>query len=189
MNGLELIYDFFEDHVRAASAVRERRPIALGVLCFLIGGLSVFAAQALSYRLLLSVSWSSCALLLLWKLAAGFLLVAVLHLLLEMGGRQGSAAGLFVLFGFSELAWALALPLVMLARLFSPLWPLTAIFLGVTFWSFLLKARSLQDSYQISAGRAWMTLALPYLGMAALGLALASLALLSLALHLFKIWH
>jgi hypothetical protein len=44
----------------------------------------------------------------------------------------------------------------------------------VGLYNLSLKARSLQDTYQLSQGRAWITLALPYLAtIVASGLALA----------------
>ncbi|OGR87799.1 MAG: hypothetical protein A3J74_02070 [Elusimicrobia bacterium RIFCSPHIGHO2_02_FULL_57_9] len=188
MGFIELIYDYFEDHVRAAGVVKERRPLAFGVLCFLIGGVSLFMAQALSQRLFFSVSWSSCALVLLWKLSAGFLLVAVLHLILDMEGYQGSAAGLFVHFGLAELAWAMAIPMIIVARLspggFSWIAPLIFFFVGLL--SIGLKARSLQDNYNLSAGRAWMTLSIPYLAVFLVGLLAFSLALISLIMQFVK---
>lgn len=188
MGFIELLYDYFEDHVRAAATVNERRPLAFGVLCFVIGGVSLFMAQALSQRLLFPFSWSSCALLLLWKLSAGFLLVAVLHLILEMEGFKGSAAGLFVLFGMTELAWAAAVPLLLIARLAAGNWPwaATAVFFVVSLASLSLKARSLKDHYRLSAGRAWLTLSLPYLAVLLLTLLAFSLALISLILKVFK---
>jgi len=187
MGSLELVYDYLEDHARASAQVSERRPLALGLLSFLIGGLSFYVAQVLAGRVLLPFSWSSCALTLLWGLSAGFLLAGVLHLILEMQGIQGSAAGLFVQLGLAELSWTLAVPLVFLARLLltrSSL-VLTLVFLLVGALSLILKARGLQDNYRISAGRAWLTLSLPYL--AAIGVLLLALSLA--ALEAFKLFR
>lgn len=175
---MELIYDYFEDHVRAAALVNERRPVALGVLCFLLAGLSLFLSQALTDRLhLFGVSFSSCALAMLWKLAAGFLLAAVVHVIVDMGGVAGSAASLFVLFGLADLAWTLAVPLVLIARVFSTSsWVVTGIYLALGVLTLSLKARGLQDNYRINPGRAWLTLGLPYvlaLGIVLIGVSLA----------------
>lgn len=189
MSSVELIYDYFEDHVRAAVAVNERRPLALGVLCFLVGGLSLFLAQALAQRLhIFSFSWASLILTLGWKVAAGFLMAAVLHLILEMFGVKGSAVALFVLLGLAELSWALALPMVLLARLVSerPSWGVTAVFFGVGLLCLSLKARSLQDNYRIGAGLAWFTLGLPYLAMTLAAVLAFSLAMIRLILEFVK---
>ncbi len=189
MSGVELIYDYFEDHVRASALVNERRPVALGVLCFLIAGLSIFVSQALTNRLhLLGVSVSSAALAMGWKLAAGFLLTAVVHVIVDMGGVAGSAAALFVLFGLADLGWALAVPLVLIARVFtSSSWVVTGIYLALGVLTLSLKARGLQDNYKINAGRAWMTLGLPYVAAVALVLLGVSLAVVGLIVKLVHI--
>jgi len=189
VNAIELLFDFFEDHLKAAAAVRARRPLALGSLCFALGALSFYVATAVSGRLdPLPFGLITLTLLLLWELAMGFVLTAVLHLIAEMEGRQGSAAELFVLFGMANLIWGLAIPLVMvfMSVLPRPHWPVTAVFLIVGFFNLSLKARSLQDTYQVSSGRAWVTLILPYLAtLMASGLAL-SLAMASLFIGLMK---
>src|SRR5580704_10126573 len=118
MNGIELIFDYFEDHVRAAMAIQERRPLALGVLCFILGGTSLFVAQAMTQRLyILPFSWSSLLLTVGWKVAAGFLMTAILHVLLDFSGNKGSAASLFVLLGMASLVWGLTVPLLLITRL------------------------------------------------------------------------
>ena len=183
MSDLELVFDYFEDHVRVAAQVNERRPIFLGLFCYVLGGVSLYVAQALAQRLyVLPYSWSFCALAVLWELGAGFLLAAALHLIVELGGAAGSAASLFVLLGMAELSWSLAVPLVLLARLFfreSSL-AVTVALLAVAFWSLTLKARSLRDNYHIGLGRAWLSLGLPYFAAAVLAVLAFSLALIGL---------
>ncbi|MDE2040142.1 MAG: hypothetical protein KGO96_09750 [Elusimicrobia bacterium] len=180
MPTLELLYDFIEEPSRACEAVRRTRPLAAGLLGFLIGGSGFLAAQALSNRLhFLSFSWACLAAVVAWKIVFVFILAGVLHLILQFQGRQGDAVALFILFGLTELAWALALPLVLLlkAAAASP-WLISTAFLLVGLLSLGLKARSLQDDYGLSAGRAWLTLSLPYLVVAAvLALAVSLLAL------------
>jgi hypothetical protein len=88
----------------------------------------------------------------------------------------------------ANLSWALAVPLALVFMAFLPRaqWLLTAAFLLVGFYNLSLKARSLQDTYQLSQGRAWITLALPYLAtVTASGVALV-LAMASLVLQVMK---
>jgi hypothetical protein len=189
MGGLELIYDFFEDHVRAAGHVNEGRPLALGVLSFLIGGLSLFVAHALSQGLvLLSFSWSSLALTLLFKVCAGFLMAALLHLILEIAGAKGSAASLFVLLGMASLVWALSVPMVLISRLVFNGSALATgtIFVIIGLLSLSLKARSLQDNYQVGPGKAWVALLLPYLAVAVAGVLMFALAVAGLVFQIVK---
>lgn len=187
-SSLDLVYDYFEDHVRSAAIVRERRPLALGVLGFLVGGVSVFVAQALTQRLhLLSFSWTSLAVMLAWKVLASFLLVAVLHLVLELQGLRGDAVALFICFGLADLAWTLAVPAALMVRaVSSSSWLVTASFMAVGFLTLSLKARSLQDAYRISSGKAWITLGLPYLALVAGALLALSLVVLRVIVETMK---
>lgn len=188
MNGIELLYDYLEDHVRAAAAIRERKPLAMGVLCFVFGGVSLFVAQALTSRLhVFGFSVSAAALAALWKVITGFILTAVLHMMVEMSGKTGSASSLFVLFGLADLSWALAVPLVLIARACgaSP-WVVSFIFLSIGILQLTLKARGLQDNYQLAPGRAWLTLSMPYLATAALVLVMLSLAVVGLVIQLVR---
>ncbi|MDD5656066.1 MAG: hypothetical protein PHF00_02285 [Elusimicrobia bacterium] len=165
---MELVFDFFEDHVKAAAAVKARRPLALGVLCFMLGALGFFTAQELSGRLvLLPFGGIGFALFLLWELGAGLVMVAVLHLIADFQGRPGSASELFVLFGMAQLVWGLAVPAVLVLLALAPTWrwPAGAAFLLLGLASLSLKARSIQDTYQVSLGRAWFNLILPYLAL------------------------
>lgn len=188
---MELVFDFFEDHVKAADAVKARRPLALGFFCLGLGTLSFFVAMALSGRLgMLPFGWIGFSLLLLWEIGAALLLAAVLHLIVDFQGRQGSVSELFILFGMANLIWGLAVPLalVFMAMPGAKHWP-SAAFLLIGLANLSLKARSLKDTYRVSTGRAWVTLALPYLFLLfASGLAV-SLAMASIFIQLVKVFN
>lgn len=192
MGVLELVFDYFEDHVQAAARIDERRPVAFGALCFAVGALSLFVAQGLAGRLFpLSFGWPSLALMVLWELLCGFLLAAVLHFLLDLGGVRGSGSGLFVHLGLANLAWALAVPLVLILKFLLPgssLAP-TAVFLGVGLLSVGFKARGIQDNYRVTSAKAWVTLSLPYLLMMAASLLALGLAAGILFVELMKAFH
>lgn len=187
MNSVELLFDYFEDHVKATGAIVERKPVALGILCFMIGGVSLFVAQALANRLtLFSFSWAACSMSLIWKLGAGFLLAAVVHAVLEFSGAAGSAAALFVLFGMADLVWALAIPLLLIARAFAggSSWLVTMVFIVVGFYTVVLKVRGIQDAYHVTPGRAWTSISLPYVAIVAGTLLVISLAVADLVMKL-----
>lgn len=177
MSALETIYDYFEDHAQAAHYVQETRPVLFGVFCFALGALSLFMAQAMTQRLiLLPFNFPSLAFFMLWRVAAGFLMAAVLHMIMEFSGAKGSAATLFVLLGMATLIWALAIPLILISRFLWPQshWPVTIIFAGVGLLGLSLKARGIQDTYHVGASRAWFTLLLPYFAVVvAAGIALS----------------
>lgn len=189
---MELLYDFFADHVRACAVVIERRPMFLGLVCWALGAASLFVAQALAGKLaVVGFTWAGLGLSVVWKLAQAFVLVALLHLLLELQGAKGSAAGLFVLCGMADLAWALAVPATLLAQAFVPQpgWTVTGLFAAIGLLSFSLKARAIQDVYRVSAGRAWTTLSLPYLAAVVAVLSAFSLAVAGLFMQLVKAMH
>jgi hypothetical protein len=175
---LDLVWDFFESPADLAGAPRADAPMALGVACFLIGGLSAFLARALpGGEGLLGFSWPVCVLLMSWRLVSGFALACIVHMIADFSGASGRARGLFVLFGFAELSWALAVPLALIGRAFGAShWAATAFFSAVWALNFTLRARAVRDNYGVSAGRAWFFLALPYLAVAALAVSAVSLA-------------
>ncbi|MBI4676537.1 MAG: hypothetical protein HY748_03025 [Elusimicrobia bacterium] len=165
MSAAEVVFDYFEDHTRSADSVRHSRPVALGLLCFAAGGVSVFMAQAVAGTLApFSFSLLSLTLLVLWQVVLGLAFTAMLHLVMEFEGIQGSAASLFALMGLADLVWCLAVPLTLVLRLAVPNrpWLMTVAFIGVGLLSLGYKARSIQDNYQVSAARAWITLFVPY---------------------------
>lgn len=189
MDILEFLYDYFEDRGHAAALIRQRRPYALGILGALFGGTSLFLAEALGGRLIvLSPSIPSLLLVLLWQLAALFAATAILHLLLDMTGARGDAGALFVHLGLSELAWVAAVPVVLFAQMLFPHsnWPARIALSFVGLWSVALKARGMRDEYGIGEGRAWLTLGLPYLALAALAALTTTLAIVALVFRILS---
>ncbi len=186
---IELAYDFFEDHTHAAAEIRRRRPLAFGLLAILAGGTSLFFAQALAGRLtFLSLSWPSLIAVLTWHVSLAFITTAVLHLILEMGGAKGNAGVLFVHWGFSELAWAAAVPAVLVVQALVPgsAWPVRLVFFAIGLWSLTLKARGIRDEYGVASGHAWLTLGLPYLAFSALAVLALFLTVMALLLAAFR---
>lgn len=190
MSGLDVVADFIEDPARAAEAVREDPPIGLGLAAFALGALSVFLAQAVAGRSsLFGASWAALAILCLWRVFWGLLGAAVLHLTAEVVGGRGRALPLFVLLGLSDLAWALALPGVLLCQAFlpGPRWGTAAVFMVVGFVSLSLKARSLSHNYRIGMTRAWLALSAPLLAAMAALFAFVSLAVWGAVGQLLKL--
>ncbi len=185
MDWLEFFYDYFEDRGRAAALIRQRRPYAAGLFGAWLGGASLFVADALAGRhAVLSFSWPSLAIALLWQTAFLFAAAAVLHLLLDMTGARGDAGALFVHLGLADLAWLAALPAVLALKALAPAsaWSMRAAFFLVGLWSLALKARGVRDEYGVGEARAWLTLGLPYFAVAGLVALTGALALVSLVL-------
>jgi hypothetical protein len=190
MDVLEFLYDYFEDRVHAAALIRQRRPFALGLLAALVGGVSVFVAEALGGRLhVLSFNGPSLLLILLWQVTMLFALTAALHLLLDLTGARGDAGALFVHLGLSQLAWLAAVPATLVAKALFPsstFWAGFSAFVVVWIWSLALKARGMRDEYGVGEGRAWVTLGLPYAMFAALVALATTLTLVALVVKAFS---
>lgn len=189
MNSVELLYDFFEDHAKAAVNANRFRPVVIGTLALALGGMSNFVAQALAGRLFaFSFTLPSLGLAVLWEIALGFVLTAVLHLILEFSNVKGSAAALFVLLGFSSIVWSLAIPLLLIFRLLRPesvLAP-SLVFMLVGFLVLGFKARSLRDNYHIGSAQAWVTLLMPYFAVFVAAVMMFSFAIWSAITQLIK---
>ena len=189
MDLLEFLYDYFEDRAHAAALIRQRRPYALGLFGALLGGVSLFVANALAGRLsLFSFSWPSLALTLMWQLAFLFATTAVLHLLLDMTGARGDAGALFVHLGLAELAWLAAAPAALVVQALAPhpTWPLRLAFFAVWCWSLALKVRGVRDEYGVTEGRAWITFLMPYAATATLIGMTGVLAIVALVVKAFS---
>ncbi|MBI4803370.1 MAG: hypothetical protein HY796_12700 [Elusimicrobia bacterium] len=96
----------------------------------------------------------------LLALAANFFLAGSMHLFLQMTGCEGDALKLFLLFGLTELFWAVLIPLGFLAKL-GYLNPAMVYMLCL---AFILIARIalVRRLYSISRGKALLALSLPY---------------------------
>jgi hypothetical protein len=189
MDILEFLYDYFENRTRATAFVRKHRPYALGLIGALLGGMSLFVAEALGGRLLLPFSLSSLVLIALWQLTVVLVSTAMLHLVLELTGARGNAGALFVHLGLSELAWIACVPAVLLTQAIfvTSAWPARLVFVIVGFWSLWLKARALSDEYGVGSGRAWLTLTAPILGFSLLIGVSVALTLVSFVQKAFSI--
>ncbi|NNN07090.1 MAG: hypothetical protein HKL90_14440 [Elusimicrobia bacterium] len=189
MDLLEFLYDYFEDRSHVAALIRQRRPYALGLFGALLGGSSLFVAEALAGRhALLAFAWPSLMIALIWQVAFLFAATAILHLLLDMTGARGDAGALFVHLGLAELAWLAAAPVALVLKAVMPgsAWALRLAFFVVGLWSLALKARGMRDEYGVGEGRAWLTLGLPYAAVAALFALTGALAAVSLILKAFS---
>lgn len=191
MIAFELLAGFIEEPQRAARLAADRRPWPAGLLALAVSGGSLFLAQAVSRHFMpVAEGPASFVAVCLWSIVTGFVLSAALHLLADAQGCSGSGAGLFVLVGFSELAWALVLPcaLVLKALRLDSWFSLLLVLALAGIVNMRLKARSIRHVYGISAARAWSLLFLPYLGTFVLLAAVFAAALLSATVSIFKLF-
>lgn len=189
---VDLIEDFLVDPPGAAEDVRRKPPLLRGLSAFLLGGLSAGLVSALfSSARGLAWVWPSLALACLWHILVGALMTAVFHFVAEASGGEGRASSLFVLLGFSDLAWALVLPAAMLANALRPdaYWPLPLLLFTGGLLAFALRVRSVRTNYGLSSARATMVVVLPYAAAAvlsALVFLLAAWSMVAQAIKLFR---
>lgn len=189
--GLYVLYNFIEAPRDAASATRRRPLVGLGVLGYAVASLSIFLAS----RLVEGSGMSEGALFLLgfmfiWRLGTGIVLTAVVHFIAESMDGEGKGVPLFVLMGLSELTWTLLLPGTMLILAFLPgsRWAGTALFGIVGLVCLGAKARSVAHNYGFGALKAWFSLLVPYLAVAAVGTLLFFTALVGFMHQLIKLF-
>ncbi|MBI4385931.1 MAG: hypothetical protein HY551_00975 [Elusimicrobia bacterium] len=176
---LDLVADFIENPARAAATAGRGPRWCVGLACFGVAGLSLYLSQSLVR--LSPLNPASLLLACVWQAAAGVFMASLLHLLAEWSGGRGRVGSVFVLFGMSQLVWALALPMAVLAAFWRAALPAYWICVTVLAFSALyLRARSLRDHYGFAMGKAWLLVLFPYL--AGLLLLMAALALLAIGL-------
>ncbi|OGS05569.1 MAG: hypothetical protein A3G41_04350 [Elusimicrobia bacterium RIFCSPLOWO2_12_FULL_59_9] len=166
---LDIIYDFFASPFQAMESVRGNRPVLLGLMAYLASGMTWIIVQAFPGTFNAEIlSWIPWPMLLAMggvvAVIVGICLTGILHITAELFGGNGSALGLYVLLGLSELVWVFYLPILFLANF---LFGYTGVFhfaallvLGTI--SLSLKARSIRDNYGFTSRRAWTVLFLPY---------------------------
>ncbi|OIO04233.1 MAG: hypothetical protein AUJ52_15680 [Elusimicrobia bacterium CG1_02_63_36] len=168
-NGIELFYDFVDRPERAAATAASRPPVAFGVLAYCVGAGTLFLAQAISGGAWLGTTWFSLMMLCVWNLAFGILITALVHVFADGMGGRGGVIPMFVMLGYSELGWGLAVPASLIALALFPgsawLRMATVSFVGVIVFS--LKVRSIRLNYGFSRLQAALSLAAPYATLAA----------------------
>ncbi|HAH08457.1 MAG TPA: hypothetical protein DCM05_18350 [Elusimicrobia bacterium] len=187
----DLIEDFLLDPPRAAEDVRRKPPLMRGLAAFLLGGLSVGLVSALfSSSRGLAWVWPSLALSCLLHILGGAIMTAIFHFVAEASGGEGRASSLFVLLGFSDLAWALVLPAAMLANALRPdsYWPLPLLIIFGGLLTFTLRVRSVRSNYGLSAARATMVVVLPYAAAAVLSALVVFLFAWSMVAQVVKLF-
>ncbi|MEK7745815.1 MAG: hypothetical protein AAB576_04055 [Elusimicrobiota bacterium] len=189
METLSVIADFIEAPGEAARRTRESPSISAALLAFLAAGTSVFLAQAVAGRGGTFWSlWVSWAIACLWHLVSGAAMTSFLHLSAEAVGGRGRVLSLFVLVGLSDLGWALALPAVLIARVFFPeaSWPSWILLPLAGFLVLSLRARSISHNYGLGMARSWVAVSIPYVGAALMVVAFTSLAVFGLVSRLMR---
>ncbi|HVE14397.1 MAG TPA: hypothetical protein VNI01_13435 [Elusimicrobiota bacterium] len=190
IRSLRLVDDFLEEPEALAGQLRASpRPLA-AVGGFLVAGLSIFLAQAISGRaVFFGVSSFWLAVVCLWQLGVGAAMSALVHLSAEMMGGKGRALALFSLFGLSDLAWTTVLPITLLwlAAFPGQAWASGLLTMPVFYGVLRLRARSVSHAYGLPISKAWTAVGAPYLAMGLMVGALFSVAIWGVFRQLLKL--
>ena len=185
MGDSRLFSAYLDNPAEGAALFFKDPPRWLGLGGFFFGGANYCVAAALAGRGHFSATWFLASGLL--HAAGGFCLSAWLNMILEVLGGRGRALGLFNLLGGADCLWALAVPLVLLARLFWPSGSVAALAAIGAVWvsRFIVQAKFVKEGYGVSWGKSLFALLSPviiFLGVlliavgALLGVALVALS-------------
>jgi len=143
---------------------------------FFMSGLRV-SAQSLGECLFVILT------IFLIQAAAGFIFSSIAHSFLDMSGHSGTAAGLFVLFGISDLAWTLLVPLAIYNSLLPASAGLSAVFfIAVSAVNIYLKTEFIKHMYGVGRFTAFFAVTIPYLLTAGICMSVVLFGILWLAL-------
>ena len=158
MNFISAVSDLIDEPLDFISRTKAGRFGGTGLLGYLLGIFSLF----IFLRLFSVVPPGICsfACVFLAALAVNFFLAGSMHLFLEMIGAEGDALKLFLLFGFTELFWAMLIPLGFWAKL-GYIHPALGCMICLAF-SLIARVALIRRLYSISRGEALLALGLPY---------------------------
>ncbi len=169
---LELLYDVIFSPAAAMRQIAARRPVGQAVAAFLLSiiipaGAIYFVLQATAAGKFAGAFFAAavCVRLLMWFVGS-----AVLQLVAELFGGQGSAVGLFAAIGFAHLPFIFAVPLAV-AGLLLPEGAAALLFavgvLALVFWVLALTAVAIRDVHGLSTAKAVLVLLTPLLAVLA----------------------
>ncbi len=129
-----------------------------GVFGYLIGTFSLFTVLRLFYIVPPGVYSFMNVLALVF--GVNFFFAAGIHLFLEMTGAGGDALKLFLLFGMTELFWAVLIPLAFMAKLdyLNPAVDFLLCFIFIV----VARISLIRRLYSISRPKALLSIAMPY---------------------------
>ena len=129
-----------------------------GVFGYLIGAFSLFTVLRLFYAVPPGIYSFMNILALVFGL--NFFFAAGIHLFLEMTGAGGAALKLFLLFGVTELFWAVLIPLAFMSKLdyLNPALGFLLCFIFIV----VARISLIRRLYSISRPKALLSVAMPY---------------------------
>lgn len=165
---LELLYDVIFSPAAAMRQIAARRPVGQAFAAFLLSiiipaGAIYFFMQATATGKFAGVFFAVavCVRLLMWFVGS-----AVLQLIAELFGGQGTAVGLFAAIGFAHLPFIFAVPLAV-AGMLLPAGAAAMLFaagvLVLIFWVLALTVAAIRGVHGLSAAKSVLVLLTPLL--------------------------
>ncbi|MFH1618843.1 MAG: hypothetical protein ABIG11_02965 [bacterium] len=163
---IDTLTEIADNPVEGAVETACRAPMETGLVCYAAGALGFFAAAGI-WNLIPSGFFFLMPVF-IFQTFWGFLAAATAHLFLEStGGEQGKAAGLFVLFGVSDLVLTLMVPAALLTAAFAGSSAALSAFTTVFCLHFCARIFAVRCVYGCGAFRAFTAVLLPYAALAA----------------------
>lgn len=175
---LELLYDVLFSPRAAMRQIAARRPVGQALAAFFLSVLIPAGAIYFVLQAAGAAKFAGTAILVatLGRLAAWFVGSAVLQLIAEFYGGQGTALGLFAAIGFAHLPGIFVVPLAVVAMLLptgASVVVLAAGSLLLMFWVLALTVIAIAGANGMGIAKAVLVLLTPLLVLAAAGVATA----------------
>lgn len=176
---MEILYDVLFQPVAAMRQIAARRLVGQALAAFLISVLIPAGAAYFALKAAGAEAFAGVIILIhtLGRLVTWIVGAAVLQLIAELAGGQGSAAGLFAALGFAHLPWIFIVPVSVVAMLL-PAGPAAMVFGGgavvIFFWSIALWTAALRGANALGTAKALLVLLAPLLALGAAAVAVAA---------------
>ena len=182
---LGILYDQLTSPKKAVQALAERRPYGLAVLVIVLSVVSKVTAGLIvpsnagafgGARLFVLLCFAQLVITVVFTIIAA----SVYHFAATNEFKLGDAKVLFLLIAVCLLPEVFAAPIAVLVNGLPvsaaiPVWIMCAV--GLWLWGFILQIIAVKNYYEISAGRSFFAVILPFLLMSVLGLAVLLMVL------------
>lgn len=164
MTVIDTLARLASDSRETTGEIIRRRPVSVGVAGYFIGALSLFVMHGMNLSVhSLSGGFFLLAVLFSIQLLAGIVFASIVHLFMEAWGHRGDAAGLFVIFGLSDIAWTLLVPALILQSLLTAGRLGAVVFLFVTAIHLYVRTLGVGSVYNAGKWKSFFAVVMPYI--------------------------
>lgn len=186
MTVIDTLAGLASDSRETTREIIRRRPVSVGMAGYFIGALSLFVMHGMNLSIhSLSGGFFLLAVLFFIQVLAGIVFASIIHLFMEAWGHRGDAAGLFVIFGISDIAWTLLVPaLIVQSFLIAGRGYGTLVILFVTGIHLYVRTLCVGSVYNAGKWKSFFAVVMPYVVICA---CLAAISVFSLTWLVMKL--